>query len=203
MHKKALALLAAAPFLAFLAPADLFAQGETHAPHVHGAATLNIAVEADSIDLDLDGPLASFISFEHAPSTPEQRAEMQKLADSLMDAGSLFSFPAAWGCRVSKAEIEGETIPEDILGHPHKAEGEGHGHGHEDGDHEHAEGEVHSDLEAEFVFACPSIASEVATLDASGLFKAFPNLQDLDVQLVSPKGQTGAELSPSSTSLAW
>jgi hypothetical protein len=199
--------------LALFAPARLLAQGETHAPHVHGAASLNVTVEASSADLDFSGPLASFISFEHAPSTPEQRAAMQALVDRFKDPSALFAFPAAWGCTVSKTELDGENIPEDILGHPHKAEGEGHGHGHgeeedhdhgEEAGHDHAEGEGgHSDLDLEVEFACPKAGTGPASLDLAELFKAFPNLQDLDVQLVSPQGQKGAELSPASTKLTW
>ncbi|MDR1039664.1 MAG: DUF2796 domain-containing protein [Deltaproteobacteria bacterium] len=211
MNSKALALLAFAPLLPFLAPATLLAQGETHGPHVHGAATLNITVEDASIDIDLDGPLASFISFEHVPSTPEQTAEMKAMVDKLNGSGSLFAFPAAWGCKPSGVTLDGENIPEDILGHPHSAEGHGHGHegeeGHshdgEDEGHEHADGEVHSDLEAEFEFACTTTVGDGALIDAAGLFEAFPSLLDVDVQLVSSKGQKGAELSPTGTKITW
>ncbi|MDR1038166.1 MAG: DUF2796 domain-containing protein [Deltaproteobacteria bacterium] len=201
MIKHALTLSALTVAMAFLAPGTLLAQGETHAAHVHGNATMNVTVESASVDIDLDGPLASFISFEHAPSTPEQTAEMKAMMDKLNAAGNLFAFPAAWGCSSSKVTVEGESIPEDLLGHPHAAEGEGHHHG-EEADHGHEDGEVHSDLEAEFEFACTSVSGD-GSLDASGLFKAFPGLQDLDVQLVSPKGQKGAELSPSSASVTW
>ncbi|MDR1314136.1 MAG: DUF2796 domain-containing protein [Deltaproteobacteria bacterium] len=204
MIKHPAAILAFAPLLFLLAPSAVLAQGETHAAHVHGAATLNVTVEAASVDIDLDAPLASFISFEHAPSTPEQTAEMKGLVEKLNAPAALFAFPAAWGCSSSKVAVEAENIPEDVLGHPHAPEGEGHGHDHgeADGDHEHAEGEAHSDLEAEFEFACTAISGD-GSLDASGLFKAFPNLQDVDVQLVSPKGQKGAELNPAAASLTW
>ncbi|MDR1079486.1 MAG: DUF2796 domain-containing protein [Deltaproteobacteria bacterium] len=201
MKRKVLTLAALVPVLALLAPATLLAQGETHAAHVHGNASMNVTVESSSIDIDLDGPLASFISFEHAPSTPEQTAEMKVLVEKLNAAGKLFAFPAAWGCTSSKVTVEGENIPEDVLGHPHAPEGEGHDHGEEAG-HGHEDGEGHSDMEAEFEFVCSEVSGD-GSLDASGLFGAFPALQDLDVQLVSPKGQKGAELSPASPSVAW
>ncbi|MDR3153102.1 MAG: DUF2796 domain-containing protein [Deltaproteobacteria bacterium] len=204
MNRKTIALLAAAPLLALFLPAALSAQGETHPAHEHGNAALSVTVEQASIDVDLSGPLASFISFEHEPSTPEQRSEMTALVGKLTaDAGALFSFPAAWGCTLSKSSVDGENIPEDILGHAHKAEGEGHSHAGAEADHGHSDGEAHSDLDAEFEFACTAIRPEGAALDASGLFNAFPNLQDLDVRVVSPQGQRGAELSPSQSSFSW
>jgi hypothetical protein len=128
---------------------------------------------------------------------------MKAMVDKLAAAGGLFAFPAAWGCTSSRVTVEGENIPEDVLGHPHAPEGEGHGHEHgEEAEHGHEDGEGHSDMEAEFEFACTSISGD-GSMDAAGLFKAFPALQDLDVQLVSPKGQMGAELSPASSSVTW
>ncbi|MDR1164289.1 MAG: DUF2796 domain-containing protein [Deltaproteobacteria bacterium] len=203
-------LLALIPFWALAFASNAMGQGETHPAHVHGVASLNVAIEADGVDIDFDGPLASFISFESAPSSPAQEAEMKAMVDTLQKSADLFKFPASLGCAPREVNIEGANIPEAILGHPHGAEGHGHGdedgdhdHGDEDGDHEHADGEEHSDIEVEFSFSCSSIATAPSGEIAVELFGAFPLLKELDVQMVSPGGQKGMELTAEANVIKW
>jgi hypothetical protein len=228
---KKLSLLSSVFLISFLASgALLMAQGETLPPHVHGVGAFNVAIEGTEIDIDYDGPLANFISFEHAPTTPEQIAELKDMMTKLKDAGKLFAFPAAWGCTVKEVNVEGNNIPEDILGHPHKAEGDhdhGHGHDHDhgdegdhhhhdhgdegdhhhdhgdEGDHQHAEGHEHSDVEVEFSFSCPKLTPDSGQIDFKGLFTSFPNLHDADIQLVRPSAQAAYELSPDKSVIKW
>jgi hypothetical protein len=211
--KKAFALTSVFLLCAFFAGAA-WAQGKTIPPHVHGEGTFNVAIEGTGIDIDYDGPLANFISFEHKPSTPEQVAEMRDMMTKLNDPAKLFGFPAAWGCVPNPVKVEGSNIPEEILGHEHAAEGEGHGHVHGDeeghdhdhGDeegHDHGEHGEHSDVEVEFSFSCPKIAAGSGQIDFKGLFAAFPNLHDADVNMVRPDGQSGFELTPNQSLAKW
>jgi hypothetical protein len=203
----------------------LMAQGETLPPHVHGVGAFNVALEGTEADIDYDGPLANFISFEHVPSTPEQMAEMREMMTKLKDPLKLFAFPAGWGCVVKEVNVEGKNIPEEILGHPHAEEGEhhhdhgdegdhhDHDHGDEgdhhdhdhgdEGDHDHADGHEHSDVEVEFSFSCPKLAPESGQIDFKGLFAAFPNLHDADVQFARPGAQSAFELSPDKSLMKW
>ncbi|MDR2351674.1 MAG: DUF2796 domain-containing protein [Deltaproteobacteria bacterium] len=199
-----------------------WAQGTTHPAHVHGVASLNVTIENNTVDIDFDGPLASFISFEHAPSTPAQTNEMKDMATKLRNSAALFVFPLNLGCKPGTVNMEGENIPEDILGHPHAASAHEHGdhdhgdhdhgdhdhgdhdHGdHDHGDHDHGEDEYgeHSDIEVEFSFNCSSLGTSGQVEVA--LFKVFPNLNELNVQLISPKGQSGVKLTPKDNILKW
>lgn len=78
--------------------------------------------------------------------------------------------------------------------HGHEKEHKEHAH-HDD--HGHA-GETHSDGQAHYHFECGKPA-QLKSIDFAGLFKRFPNFEEIDVQAVGPHGQAGAELKPGST----
>ena len=60
---------------------------------------------------------------------------------------------------------------------------------------------AHADLEANFPFRCdkPQSLTGLQVL----LFAAFPSLRQVDVAIVTPRGDSGARLSPNRTSLTW
>ena len=45
--------------------------------HEHGSADLSIALDGSTLSVTLEAPLANFVSFEHAPETPEQKQALQ------------------------------------------------------------------------------------------------------------------------------
>jgi hypothetical protein len=176
---------------------------------------MNLAVEDDGFEVEVDGALAGFLSFEHEPSTEAQKAEVREMAAKFAKAEELFKAPEAAGCKAQSVALSSGNLPAELLA-PYAAppEGEG-GHGHEHGDHghgDHGHGEeaghdhddgdhAHADLEIAVEFKCSNV-SALSGLSV-GLFEAFPSLEDLDVQIVSPKGQASAELGRSNTELKW
>lgn len=134
--------------------------------HVHGAATLDIAVEATSLTLSLDTPLDGLLGFERAPrSDAERRAADQAIA-TLRAADTLFTIDPAAQCRMASVELLSAALK---LGPAAAA----------------AKDDDHGDLEAEFTFSCRSAPAFVEV----GLFRAFPRMGRLDVQTATPKGQ--------------
>ena len=60
-----------------MACAALPASAEEHrqlGAHVHGHGRLNIAIEGNTISMELEVPGMDIVGFEHEPSTPEQKA---------------------------------------------------------------------------------------------------------------------------------
>lgn len=53
------------------------------------------------------------------------------------------------------------------------------------------------DWRAEYVLVCAR-AGALEWLDFSGFFAAFPGVEEIELQLVSDRGQSGAELTPAS-----
>src|SRR5437879_845104 len=55
---------------------------EQHA-HVHGIASLQLAVDGNTLTLDLSSPLDNLLGFEHVPRTDKQKAAVHNMAERL------------------------------------------------------------------------------------------------------------------------
>jgi hypothetical protein len=175
-----------------------------HEAHEHGTARVNLSVEGQKVEIELETPLAGLISFEHAPETAAQKEEVRGMAKTLHNAGALFLFPADAKCRLEKVSLASEAISDDLLsptGAPAVTgakEGEKKEVSHED----KKDGEKdHADLDAEISFICRN--PEKLNRIEVGMFKAFPNLEKIEVRMVTPKGQGAAELAPQSNVVKW
>ncbi|WP_341890223.1 DUF2796 domain-containing protein [Variovorax sp. YR752] len=135
-------------------------------PHVHGAATLDVAVEATGLTLSLDTPLDGLLGFERAPRTDAQRRAAEQAIATLRAAGTLFVIDPAAQCRVASVELLSAALKLGPAAAPAKDDG-------------------HGDLEAEYTFTCQSAPAFIEV----GLFKAFPRMGRLDVQTATAKGQ--------------
>jgi hypothetical protein len=178
---KRLSLLTAA-FICVALPASAEEARRELGPHQHGHGRLNIAIEASRVAMELEVPGNDIVGFEHEPNTPEQKAAMEKAIDLLADGLSLFKLPAAAGCKLMNAKISlGAEHGDDHHDHAGKAEEK-----HEDAEHEHSEFRVEYALECSAVSSLTSITFDY--------FKAFPGAEELDVAIISPKGQTSYEV---------
>lgn len=140
------------------------AQGKAHE---HGAARLDVAVEAGRLSLQLEAPLDSLFGFERAPRSDAERKRVDAGIARLKAADALFRPDPAAGCTLASVELRSAALK---LGAPAAT----------------PQGE-HADLDAEIEFRCQD-ASKLAFIDTE-LFGAFANLQRIDVQAVTPKGQ--------------
>jgi hypothetical protein len=146
-----------------------------HGAHVHGVAELNVAVDGDSLLLELNTPAMNIVGFEHPPRTDEQRAAIDAARAQLADGAALFVPNAAAECAQSSQLV---TLD---LGDPE--------------DHDHAkDAEVHSDAHGEWTFTCAK-PTALEQLDVQ-LFEVFPGKEKLRVQLITPSGQRGDALTP-------
>ena len=74
-------------------------------PHVHGHGTLNIAIEDKRVSMELEVPGMDIVGFEHAASTDDQKAAVEKAKARLEKPLGVFSLPAAAGCTVAEAKV--------------------------------------------------------------------------------------------------
>ena len=72
--------------------------------HEHGRADLQIAVEADVIDIHLGGALDGFVGFEHRPRNAAERARVASAVAQLSSPEQLVVPPPEADCRVTLAE---------------------------------------------------------------------------------------------------
>ncbi len=163
--------------------------------HVHGHGRLNIAVEGKIVSMELEVPGADIVGFEHEPSTPEQKAALEKAKAKLADGLLLFTPVSSADCSLKNAKVAALAEHEDEHEHEHEHEA----HGSADARNDEEAGHHHSEFHVEYSLECSSPSRLTAmTFD---YFKAFPNAQELDIAVITPKGQSSFEVKRDKPSL--
>lgn len=186
-----------------LALAGILAAGASHADetrsaaaHQHGTIVIEIAVEADEIQMALFAPGADIVGFEHTPSSDADKQAVEDARQILSDPISLFGLPDAAGCAVEHASVSitAETAEPDEHEHEHEHEA-----GVQDEEHDD-HGEAHFEFIAEYHLDC----AEIGAVDALmlGIFERFPNSQTLNVTILGNTGATAVSVERGQTSLA-
>ena len=178
--------------------------------HVHGIATLNLAMEGDKLEIEFVSPAGNIVGFEHEAVTAAERRAIRDAIQQLMKGNELFDLPPAAGCSLHVAEVEHgrgeEEKSED--GHGHGAEQDDpdeHGHAEEEGDGTHIrheatrvggdghgqaveEKDTHSEFLARYHYECGG--SAIGTIGVR-LFDYWPRIEEIRVQALTPDGQFG------------
>lgn len=193
--------------MASLAMLALAAAAQEAQTHVHGRASLDIALENNEITATLRTPMDNLVGFEHAPRTAEQRALAEQARKQLQQFDQLLVADPAAKCSLSNVDIAWDAL-EHTGNHSHNP----HQHNnakdaeHNDSEHTHDHGhenetahagsddqrDGHADAEVTAHFICTG-SGNPAYIDAR-LFQTFPGLHQLVVQVVTPTGQSGATL---------
>jgi hypothetical protein len=145
-----------------------------HEAHRHGAASLEVTLDQDRLQIALEGPADNFLGFEHAPRTDAQRQTVARVEQQLGQAERLFAPAPGASCQPEAPRIDIKLPPPGSR-------------------------ETHSEVEAEWRWRCAAPAA-LAHVDV-GLFKAFPRLKELRAQVVTARGQTAAVLKPGAARL--
>jgi hypothetical protein len=151
--------------------------------HVHGHGRLNMAIEDKTVSIELEVPGADIVGFEHEATTPKQKAAIEKAKATLAKGLSLFAPPPSAKCVQKDAKVAVKTGHDDEHGDQTKEE---------KADTAEKETEHHSEFHAEYAFECAS-PSRLTSI-VFNYFKAFPDAQELDITLISPKGQSSYEV---------
>lgn len=173
--------------LATTAPASETGHRE-HGAHEHGRGLLNVVVEGNELVIEFEMPGVNVVGFEHEPGTDEERHAVEEALETFAKANALFVPTADAQCRAEKAKVR-------LAGMQH-AEGEQHSREHSEHEsrpkHAEHEKEAHSELQAQYVFHCD--APESLENLAVHLFDHLRDVEEIDVQLVTPTIQTAMEL---------
>lgn len=193
MRKHLVTALGLAAMLLLTAPARAEDDHRELGAHVHGHGTLNIAIEGNRVAMELEVPGMDIVGFEHAPSTDDQKAAVEKAKARLEKPLGLFSLPAAAGCAVAEAKVslEAEHAHHDDDGEKHGAK--------DDDDRDHDAAGSHNQFEASYALDCTN-PSELTTITFD-YFALFAGAHDLTVNVVTAKGQSKYEVSRSKPAL--
>lgn len=137
-------------------------------PHVHGELQLGVAIDGDTVTLELEAPLQSLLGFERAPRTPAEKALVQRWGRLLREPGPLLRFDKAAGCRLQSADFDS---PLPGLGEFDDAPGDGH-----------------AEVEGQWVFRCLQPAALKAL--KVGFFEQSRHLRRIEVQRLNSQGQS-------------
>lgn len=145
-------------------------------PHVHGAGTLDVVVEAERLTIMLEMPADAVLGYERAPRTAAEKAAAEAMMAALRDGANLFR-PAPEAACV----LTGVQVADPFAG----TRGGGD----------------HADVDANYEFRCsrPAALKSIETT----LFARFKRLYRLDVQRAGPAGQGSARLAPKDPVLRW
>ena len=203
--ERRLAAWAAALWLAVAANTAIAAE---HTAHVHGVTKLNVAIEGETVEMELIAPGADIVGFEHAPESPQDKAAVTAAVAALRDGAGLFVFPREASCRLLEADVESGLLADDHAGEEKHGNEQEHGeekeaHGEEDeahGEEHEAHGEeVHAEFHAQYRFSCAR-PDRLNHMDVR-FFERFPSGGEIEVQTISPRGQSAQELTATSMRL--
>lgn len=185
----------------FCLPFLVFTQAAIAADaHVHGVATLDVTIEARTLTLRFATPLDNLLGFEREPRNESERGAVRRMADTLYRAKRLFVPSPAARCRVTDLKLASPVLGPGLLeAWKHGISvGFGSGHQHKHGN-DHQEG--HAELTDDVMFRCVN-AVALDGLEVR-LFDRFARLRRIDVQIIGPRGQSAATLTPEATRLNW
>lgn len=169
-------LLACLPIaLAQAATPDADAGFTQRGAHVHGKVVVNVALEGNTLRVELDAPAINVVGFEHAPRTDAERRTVAIVDRWLASGAGILGVPAAAGCALGKVEYQPPKLAD---GH----EGE---HDHEPG---HDEGADHADYEASYTFSCANPAA--LAWSELWLVQRLRRVAEIELNLVTPQSQT-------------
>ena len=157
--------------------------------HVHGIATLQIAVDEKTMTLEFSGPLDNLLGFEHVARNAKQKAAVHKMADDLNKAEQFFIPTADAQCKLQSVKLDSLVLEPKASADTKK----------ESQHHEEERG--HADIDGEFVFACKQIG-KLHDLEVK-LFDAYPNLHQLKVEVATLKKQSSADLTSGQRRVSW
>ena len=206
--------ITATAMTAFLSTGALAEDKRGADAHQHGHGALYVALEGETLAIELETPGADILGFEHAAKAAEDKATVEKARKILSNPATLFGLPGAAGCTVTDAEIEIGADEEHADNH-----GDDHGHDeHSDEDHDkhaddehghdehhddHADEETsHSEVHVQYTLTCGA-PSKITGLDLTEFFAAFPNAEELDAAILTDDGQASGEITADSPKLTF
>lgn len=173
--------------LALLLPSLAGAGSQTHSPHVHGLAHLEVALAGAQLEALFRSPAANIVGFENTPATPSQQRRLETALERLRAGKALLRPDTAAGCALEQVQVE------HVGASGQQGQGQGQGHGHEHGPADvSSDADGHSEIQARYLFSCRT-PGQLRSLRVE-LLQEFPGVETLEAQVVTPDRQYGTTL---------
>jgi hypothetical protein len=151
--------------------------------HVHGRATLAIAVEANNVQMEFAAPGMDIVGFEHEAETARQKRAVETALADLREPLELFVFPETAGCTLTSAKVN--VIAEDDKHHDAEAETD------DTAETEELE-DRHAEFRATYALACADAAQ--LTSIYFPFFSRFADAHALAVTIIDADGQSSSDV---------
>ena len=177
-------------------------------PHEHGSASLNIAIDANTIEMQFESPAVNIVGFEYTTDDDQQQLLIKQAQNNLSNFDAIFTLVGDVSCQTIQSSANWVTKHEED-GHEEDHDEETHEDGHEEGhdeeshdeeaheDHDETPSAEHAEFIAEYQLECNQL-NNLTAIDVN-LFEFFPAITDLDVQIIYSAGQIKKELNVNKT----
>ncbi|BBB25748.1 ZrgA family zinc uptake protein [Amphritea japonica] len=170
--------------------------------HEHGKASMNVVLAGQVLEIEIKTPAANILGFEHQPETGQQKQALAAAVAQLNAPEGFIRLADEADCQLSGADVdsallaqayeeEGEHHHDDHDEEGHHDE-ESHHDDHDEEGHHDAEHEGHTDFELSYQFKCQK--PEALSGFSLELFQQYPLMKQLEVQAISPAGQSYQKL---------
>ena len=161
----------------WLSVANICSANETNnlGVHVHGLASIRLAIEKNNVVMELQSPSINFLGFERQPKKKSEIDHINRV-ESMLESAQIYKFIGS-NCNLIKSNFELQTVSS------HKLPTESHGHDHETDDVENS----HREIMVYHQFICGNTKT-LKALDVF-LFDEFPQVEKINAEWVSESKQ--------------
>ncbi len=156
--------------------------------HEHGVATVNMALEGNTLYLEMETPAMNIVGFEHPPRTAEQQQKIAAAIQAFKTEPSMFVPNAAAQCTLLAADVQHSSAAAVTDDH----EDEEHAEHADHDEHDDHDADGHAEFVGQFRFSCRQ-PGQLATVRI-GMFTAFPLTAEVAASFLGPDVQTFMEL---------
>lgn len=164
--------------------------------HQHGVSALNVAVDGNTVAVELAGPMVNFVGFEHEPGNEDEQAALDQAVSRLNDPAGLLALNSQAECSTVSASVLTPVAEADEAHDEEHGEDSAHDDDHADHDDEH---EGHLEIHASYEFLCQH-PGRLNFIDLR-LFSVFPATESVAAQVLGVSSVLVQELSPGDTRL--
>ena len=147
--------------------------------HVHGLASIRLAIEKNNVVMELQSPSINFLGFERQPKKKSEMDHINRV-ESILKSAQIYKFIGS-NCNLIESNFELQTVSSNKL--PTESHDHSHGHDHETDDVENS----HREIMVYHQFICGNTKT-LKALDVF-LFDEFPQVEKINAEWVSESKQ--------------
>lgn len=163
--------------------------------HLHGLVEMTLAIEGNTVELNLESPAANIVGFEHLASTPEQHASVTR-AKTILDLPKQLLTFIGTRCESTTQQVDFSAVLKPVETH-HKEET--HSEHKEHTNEGHEDHQTHSEISARYRFHCDK-GTKLTAIKVH-LFDLFPRIETVHAAWVSDSNQASAVFTAGSTTI--